>query len=288
MTTQVVRPIVGSLDADVVLPGSKSIANRALVGAALASGQSTLRNIADSDDVVAMISSLRSLGAEIHHEETTATVVGVAGRPAPPQSPLNANQSGTTARFLLPVLALAGSGTLTAHEQMLSRPMADQVAALRALGAELTAESLPISVRASVTGRSVEVASSTSSQFVSGLMLIGGCLPDGLDLHLQGEPVSQPYITMTAEVLRAFGASVEWQGDHIRIAGGGYVGREYDVEPDASTATYPLAAAAIVGGRVRVVGLGSDSIQGDVGFASVISSMGANVRVTSDAIEVRG
>lgn len=288
MTTRIVSPIDGALDSDVRLPGSKSIGNRALVVAALASGTSTLENLAASDDVLAMVSCLRLLGAEIDLVGTTASIKGVSGQPTVPEMHLDANQSGTTARFLLPVLALCGGGTLTADQQMRARPMADQVTALRKLGAELTAEALPITVTKAVSGERVDIAADTSSQFVSGLMLMGGVLPNGLVLELVGAPVSRPYMDMTAAVMRAFGVAVEWAANTIRVEPGGYHGRTYEIEPDASTATYPLAAAAIVGGRVRVGGLGSASIQGDVGFADVITSMGADVRVEPNGIEVRG
>jgi 3-phosphoshikimate 1-carboxyvinyltransferase len=166
--------------------------------------------------------------------------------------------------------------------------MADQVDALRKLGAELSAQNLPITISRPISGNRVDIAADTSSQFVSGLMLIGGTLPHGLVLDLDGDPVSRPYIEMTTAVLRSFGAYVQWNGNSIHIEAGGYEGRTFAIEPDASTATYPLAAAAIVGGRVRIPGLGSASIQGDVGFASVIESMGADLVVDSHVIEVRG
>ena len=153
----VVEPIVGALHADVTLPGSKSITNRALITAALAAGTTTLTGVGLSDDTHAMIGALACVGVEteIAADGTTVTVHGVGPNLVAPQQELDANMSGTSARFLLPVLALIGSGTLTGHEQMRARPMATLCQALTDLGAQVDNESLPITVSAPVTGSAV-------------------------------------------------------------------------------------------------------------------------------------
>ncbi|MGI9607058.1 MAG: 3-phosphoshikimate 1-carboxyvinyltransferase [Acidimicrobiales bacterium] len=284
-----VEPIVGSLDATVRLPGSKSITNRALVAAALARGESTLTGVGLSDDTRAMIGCLRQLGARIEIADRAVGVFGTAGSLTSPVDPLDANMSGTTARFVAPLLLLAGAGTITGHEQMRARPMGELVESLRQLGAEVSADSLPFSISVpDVLGSSVRIPADVSSQFVSGLLLSAPCFPRGLELALDGQVVSRPYIEMTLGVMAFFGAKSDWSGDRIRVEPTGFVGSEYVIEPDASTATYPLAAAAIVGGRVRVDGLGAASIQGDVGFSSVIEAMGADVFIEQSSIEVRG
>ena len=287
----VVEPIVGALDADLVLPGSKSITNRALITAALAPGASTLRGVGLSNDTQAMIDALSKLGVEceIAQDQTTVTVRGLGSDLVVPSEPLDANMSGTSARFLLPVLARVGSGTLTAHQQMRGRPMGTLVTALRELGAVVSSETLPIVVESGVTGNSVEIDATVSSQFISALLLTAPTFDEGLNLTLAGALVSTPYVDMTIEVMRSFGAVVNTADNVIVVEPGGYTSTDYDVEPDASTATYPLAAAAIVGGRVRVVGLGTNSLQGDAAFASsVLSPMGADVVLGDDFIEVRG
>ncbi len=283
-----VTPIEGALDLDVVLPGSKSLTNRALIVAGLTNGNSVLTGVGLSDDTRAMIGALEAIGIEVSVEGTTVTIAG-RSEPYLPTEPLDANQSGTSARFLLPVLALAGGGTLTGHEQMRARPMGELAQALRDLGAEVDTDNLPMTVSGKVTGREVSIGAEVSSQFISGLLLAAPAFPNGLDLTLVGTPVSQPYIDMTVGVMRAFGAEVDAQPNRITVEGSGYWPTKYHIEPDASTATYPLAAAAIVGGRVKVLGLGSRSTQGDAEFAErVLAPMGADVWVEKDSIEVRG
>jgi 3-phosphoshikimate 1-carboxyvinyltransferase len=288
--SRLVEPIAGTLDIDVDLPGSKSLTNRALVIAGLASGQSTLTNLGVSDDTRAMLDVLEGFGVAVELTGTTAVIEGSGGMLQTPGTPLDANMSGTTARFAAPMLLRSGGGTLTAHEQMRGRPMGELLDAMRDLGADVDGDALPITVHPVATlGSRVTVASQVSSQFISGLLLVAPALPDGLVLHLDGEVVSRPYIQMTLRVMRTFGAKADWIDDNtIEVAPGGYGAADFAVEPDASTASYPLAAAAIVGGRVRVNNLGSDSAQGDVGFADVIRSMGADVDVAPNHIEVRG
>lgn len=284
-----VEPIAGTLDSTVVLPGSKSLTNRALIVASLAEGTTTLTGVGLSDDTEAMMKCLGLLGIETSVSGTTVTVKGRGGELDVPPSELDANQSGTSARFLLPMLAIAGSGTLTGHEQMRARPMGDLTTALRGLGSTVESDVLPISVSLGVTGSEVSIGAEVSSQFISALLLCAPAFPQGLDLTLVGTPVSQPYIDMTISVMEAFGANVDALPNRIVVAGGGYDAQTYAIEPDASTATYPLAAAAIVGGRVTVAGLGSASLQGDAEFATrVLEPMGASVFVDDDSIEVRG
>ncbi len=286
--TRTVTPIAGTLDADVRLPGSKSITNRALVAAALATGSSTLVGIGRSDDTDAMIMVLRALGVDIAVEGTVATVAGSGGE-LDAGAGLDARQSGTTARFAAPLLVAAGGGRLDGHPQMRARPMADLVAAMRQLGASVDSDRLPMKVSIDgAVGARAEIPADVSSQFISALLLAGPALPDGLDLTLTGRPVSTPYIEMTLAVMAAFGVTVERSGDRYVVPPGGYTAVRYQVEPDASTATYPLAAAAMVGGRVRVEGLGRHSVQGDFGFADVIEAMGAAVHVDDQYVEVRG
>ncbi len=291
-----VRPADGPLDATVRVPGSKSITNRALVCAALADGPSTLEGALFADDTEAMLGVLRAVGLDVSTDPAAERidVVGCAGAVPASSEEIDVRQSGTTARFALPFLAL-GSGPyrVTAHPQMQARPMDTTFAALRLLGTGVEERSgsghLPAAVQAGARrSATVAVAGDASSQFLSGLLLVGPCLPDGLVLELTTELVSRPYVDLTISVMEAFGAVVERPDPQtFAVAPGGYRGRTYAVEPDASAASYPLAAAAVCGGRVRVEGLGTGALQGDAAFAEVLAAMGATVTVDATGTEVR-
>lgn len=294
-----IEPIAGTIHAVAVVPGSKSITNRALVCAALAGASSTVIGLLDSDDTMAMALGLARAGIDWQissgsEEVPTAVVHGVMGELPAPRGTIDVRQSGTTSRFLLPVLAL-GRHTyeVTAHPQMQERPMEETFAALRTLGAEIDDDArpghLPVTVRGRATGGSIEVAGDASSQFLSGLLLIGPCLEGGLTITVTTELVSRPYVELTISVMEAFGAQVRRpDGRTFRVEPTGYHHTTYHVEPDASAASYPLAAAALTGGRVEVDGLGTGALQGDAAFADVLASMGATVQRTRQGITVTG
>jgi len=255
----VVAPAAGPLDATVRPPGSKSLTNRALVCAALAPGESVIRGALAADDTDAMIEGLRALGITIEVAGEDLVVTGgtlSAGD-------VDARQSGTTARFLLPVLALApGTSRLDGSPQLRARPMADGIDALREMGAVVTEEGEPGHLPVRVTNpdlgeppKSLLVRGDASSQFLSGFLMAG------FDVEVEGPLVSRPYAEMTRQVIEAFAAGPT----------------TYDVEPDASAASYFFAAAAICGGRVTVEGLGSDSLQGDLHFVDILEAMGCTV-----------
>lgn len=281
-----IEPVAGPLDAIVTVPGSKSITNRALVCAALATGESRLEGALFADDTEAMIGVLRAVGLQVTPDPTAATITVTGGSGSLPASsePIDVRQSGTTARFALPMLALGrGSYRVGAHPQMQARPMDTTFEALRHLGAGVeglgAGGCLPATVTAGgMRSDVVKVAGDASSQFLSGLLLIGPCLPDGLVIELTTQLVSKPYVDITVAVMESFGAVVERpDAQTFAVQPGGYRARTYRIEPDASAASYPFAAAAVCGGRVRVDGLGSTAIQGDVGFLEVLASMGAEV-----------
>jgi 3-phosphoshikimate 1-carboxyvinyltransferase len=318
VTARAVVPLAGPLDAVVRVPGSKSLTNRALVCAALAAGTSSLDGVLFADDTEAMLEGLERLGIAVTADRPSSqvTVVGCGGElPAGADgATLDARLSGTTSRFLLPLLALgspSSSVRLDGAAPLRTRPMADGIAALRALDVEVVEEGepghLPVVVRgrprssatatattATATAAAtpvLTVAGDASSQFLSGLLLSAPALPAGLRLDVTGDLVSRPYVDMTVAVMAAFGAEVgsaaagspSWT-----VAGTGYRATRYAVEPDASTASYFFAAAAIVGGRVTVAGLGRGSLQGDLGFVGVLAQMGCRVEQTASSTTVTG
>lgn len=290
-----VEPVDGPLDARVVPPGSKSLTNRALVLASLAEGTSTLLGALVADDTEAMAGAMRQLGAEIVLDSDRCTVVGFGGRLRPGPLEIDARLSGTTARFVLPVLALGeGPYVLDGDQPLRDRPMGPSIEALRRLGARVDDSNrpghLPVVVSGGeLAGDGVGVEGTTSSQFTSGLLLAGAAMPRGLSVDLLGPVVSRPYLDMTLAVLRDFGVDAGTDGDRrVWVRPSRLRGTEYRIEPDASAASYFLAAAAICGGRVAVDGLGTSSLQGDARFAEVLDRMGAEVHQTATSTEVRG
>ncbi|MGN6693742.1 MAG: 3-phosphoshikimate 1-carboxyvinyltransferase [Aquihabitans sp.] len=281
-----IEPVAGSLAATPPVPGSKSITNRALVCAALAEGRSQIDGALFADDTEAMLGVLGALGIPVDADPVVASisVEGCGGAVPATDATIDTRQSGTTSRFALPLLALgSGSYRVTAHPQMQARPMGSTFDALAELGAGIellgAAGSLPATVTAGgATTRVLRVAGDVSSQFLSGLLLIGPCLPDGLIVELTTDLVSRPYVELTVAVMTSFGASVDQPDERtFAVQPGGYRATRYAVEPDASAASYPLAAAALCGGSVLVRGLGADALQGDAAFADVLAQMGAAV-----------
>lgn len=269
MNTRQIDPLDRPPDAVIVVPGSKSLTNRALVCAALAPQGSEVVGALEADDTAAMRDCLHALdsGAD-----------------------LDARASGTTSRFLLPLLAArAGRFRMDGATTLRARPMHELFHALRTMGAHVSEERerghLPVVVSGGpVRGGRVEVRGDVTSQFVSGLLLAGPLLAEGIEVVPTTALVSAPYIEMTAAVMRAFGASIEG----LRVRPGAYEPTRFEIEPDASAASYFFAAAAITGGRVTVPGIGRGSLQGDVRFVEVLERMGAVVNIGEHEISVRG
>ena len=292
-----IRPLDVPPSTTVRLPGSKSITNRALVCAALAPGETTLKGALFADDTEAMVHAVRSLGAEVscRRQEATMRIRGTAGTVGTSEGEVvDARMSGTTGRFLAPVLALSGRPvTLDGHPQLRARPFGDLAESMRRLGARVEfpsgGDGLPMTICGPLRSGEAPVAADRSSQFLSGLMLAGPLVPGGLTLSIGGSPVSRSYVEMTATVMRTFGAAVEVGPEAVKVVGGGYtpVG-SYAVEPDASAASYFWAAAAVTSGTVAVEGLGASSIQGDARFASLLHAMGASMEEVAGCTRVTG
>ncbi|MFM9172910.1 MAG: 3-phosphoshikimate 1-carboxyvinyltransferase, partial [Acidimicrobiaceae bacterium] len=267
----------------VSVPGSKSIANRALVCAALAKSESVIFNCAPGDDTEAMIDALQILGVGIARRADKIQVAGNLDLAATHELQLNAKLAGTTSRFLTALCSLrAGTSMIDGDAALRVRPMHDLHKALRDLGAQVSPVGddgyLPVRVSSGTQWQAkVAVSASMSSQFTSGLMMIAPCLPSGLEIMLSEEIVSRGYIEMTVGVMRAFGASTDFTGNQIWVGPGEYQGTSFTVEPDASSASYPLGAVAISGGSVTIEGLSRSSLQGDVEFVDLLARMGCDV-----------
>jgi 3-phosphoshikimate 1-carboxyvinyltransferase len=294
-----VTPAPGPLDATVSVPGSKSLTNRALVCAALASGPSTIDGALVADDIEAMRVALTALGAGIAQDRSSGRlmVTGTGGRLRPGPRTLDMRLSGTTSRFLLPVVALGeGEYRIDGALPLRARPMGPVLDGIRTLGAEVRDDGepgcLPVTVVApgGLAGGEVAVPGDTSSQFLSGLLLAAPYARSGVRLRLTTALVSRPYVELTVAVMGAFGVDVRGELDEamLDVPAGRYRPTAYTVEPDASTASYFLAAAALVGGRVTVTGLGAGTRQGDARLADLLAAMGAHVERTATSTTVEG
>jgi len=290
-----IRPARSGLDTTVRVPGSKSITNRALLLAALASGPSVLRGTLDADDTQAFAGGLRSLGVPVGTDDDGAwRIAGAAGRFPADEADVFCAEAGTAARFLL-AAAAAGDGAyhFDAAPQLRRRPMATLLEALRAQGAATEppgAGGLPLTLLArGLAGGRLRLPGDTSSQFISALLLAAPLGQAPLELTVDGL-VSRPYVDMTLAMMAQFGVEADGCGhEHFRVDPAAYGGRDYAVEPDASTASYFFAAAAVTGGRVRVLGLRRGGcLQGDLRFLDVLEAMGCTVSDDPGGIVVAG
>lgn len=309
MTGYRVAPLGVAIDAVVAVPGSKSIASRALFCAALADGESVLSNVPDGDDTLSMINALRELGLDIESSSTesdvsfndsgsfVASTVRVTGgrsnfRPGP--ITLQAGLAGTTSRFLTALCALGkGPYTIDGQPPLRARPMAPLHDAMSTLGVRVRATAkrghLPVTIEGpyDFSNDEVTLPGDVSSQYITALMLVAPYFSGGLRILLSTELVSRPYVRMTALIMEQFGVpGVEAGNRIIVVPPGRYSPQEFTIEPDASSAGYPLAAAAICGGRVTVPGLTKNSIQGDAGFCHVLARMGCSVQQDEAATTV--
>ena len=277
----------------VQIPGSKSVTARALFLAAAAEGSSVLRRPLLSDDSEGFAEGLTTLGYRLDRQPEAWTIEGRPAGPAVAETDVYCRDGATTARFL-PALAAAGHGTFRfdASEQMRRRPVGPLTGALRELGVDLTHELAeghhPLTVRADgIKGGALTLDAGLSSQFLTALLLVGPLTAEGLDITVS-DLVSVPYVEMTLAMMRRFGNDVRRVGDTFHVPAQPYRATDYLIEPDASTASYFLAAAALTGRTVTIPGLGSDSLQGDIRFAEVLRQMGAEVELSTDSVTVTG
>ena len=293
-----IQPIQYPPNVTITVPGSKSFTNRALLVAALANGNSTLTGALFSDDTHYMCNALRKLGIQIseNREQSTFNVIGNGGNIPVHGAELYVGNSGTTTRSLISYVSLGhGEFVLDGDEPMRhSRPMSDLLDALTQLGVCARSQNenghLPIIIQADgLKGGKTSLDASKSSQFLTSLLLIAPCADMGMEIEVIGD-LKTPYIDITMAVMETFGVKVSHKDyRHFHIAGGQqYQPRAYNIEPDASSASYFFAAAALTGGSVTVQHITTDSTQGDVQFVHVLEQMGCKVSVSDAGITVQG
>ncbi|XVA00676.1 3-phosphoshikimate 1-carboxyvinyltransferase [Prescottella equi] len=286
------------VDASVTLPGSKSITNRALILAALASGPSTITGALRSRDTDLMIQGLRALGVAITATPDAATGTTLHVVPGPMTgAAVDCGLAGTVMRFLPPAAALAeGTVAVDGDEQARTRPLGTILDALRALGADIDGDALPFTVHGhgGLRGGTVTIDASGSSQFVSGLLLSAARFDEGVTVRHQGGSLpSMPHIDMTVEMLREAGVTVHTPGesgdaDTWKVLPGKIDPVDWVVEPDLSNATPFLAAAAVTGGTVRVPLWPSRTTQPGDAIRGILAEMGADVRLEEGVLSVTG
>jgi 3-phosphoshikimate 1-carboxyvinyltransferase len=290
-----IQPLDGPVGATVQVPGSKSVTNRVLLVAALADGPSTIRNPLFSDDSYYLMHALVRLGFDLNADAEAGETSLHGQKGIIPNSDVEVfvGNAGTVARFLPPALALGeGPYVVGGTPRMQERPVADLVDAMRLLGAAVgyveEEGRFPLRVEGGgLSGGEVRVRGKSSSQFVSGLLMATPYAREPVVLQVEGRE-EWPYVGITTDVMRAFGVEVAVEGTRYGVEPAVYGAREYAVEPDASAASYFMAAAAVAGGWVRIPGLGAGSAQGDLRFAQVLGEMGCEVEVGEESVEVRG
>lgn len=281
----------GPLHGAITVPGSKSLTNRALVCAAMARGESLIQNPSDSTDTAMMVNGLNQLGVLARPAGGTLIVEGTGGKLFAPRFPIPVGNAGTTLRFLLSVAARAqGVTVFEGSDRMGERPISDLVDAFRDLG--IVVEHHPGIARYAVHGGTfhggkVTISGEKSSQFISSLLLAAPGTALGVAVHGTGELASAPYLAMTVEVMRQFGVEVGVKGtDYSVFPGASYRPTRYEVEPDASSATYAFGAAAVAGGTVTVTGVRQGSIQSDAGLLEMLGEMGCSIEWIPEGVTV--
>ncbi|HEY7425927.1 MAG TPA: 3-phosphoshikimate 1-carboxyvinyltransferase [Gemmataceae bacterium] len=295
-----IEPLALPPCATIRVPGSKSITNRALVLAALVSDHFPchLRGVLRSEDTEVMMWALRALGfvvESIWHQDLVRVFRGEKTLIPATQADLFVANSGTTMRFLTALVSLGhGRYRLDGVPRMRERPISDLLQALEQLGVRAWSEAgngcPPVVIEADgLPGGRARVRGDVSSQFLSGLLMVAPFARADVRLEVEGPLVSEPYVNMTVAMMQRWGAEVRVEDRSFRVsAGREYDLSGYDIEPDASAASYFWAAAAITGGRVGVAGLSMQSLQGNVRFAEVLEDMGCTVVRGETGITVRG
>jgi 3-phosphoshikimate 1-carboxyvinyltransferase len=310
-------PIAHPLNATVRVPGSKSITNRALLIASLATGTTKITNALFSDDSKYFANALKTLGFDIQLDEPNheMTITGLGGKIPAKKAELFIGNAGTAARFLSAFFTLGnGEYILDGDSRMRERPIGDLVDALTQLGATITTADdrprttssavrgprsevyPPIKITASgLPGGKTKIAGNISSQFLSALLMVAPYAKSSIEILLTTDLNSKPYVDMTISIMQDFGVQVQRDGyksfviplTSYELQDTKHVTRNsYPIESDASAASYFFAAPAICGGTVKVENISRNSVQGDIAFLNILSTMGCTIEETDNSISV--
>lgn len=285
----------GNLKADLKIPGSKYIANRALPLAAMAEGTSIIRNIPLNNDIMQAIEAYHSLGVEINLDGNQATVEGNAGNFPQLNTEIDCGESGTLMRFISGVACLAGGNIrITGSPRIQERPVGELVDSLGQLGARIDRENgecPPIVIKSSsLKGGKTEIDGSKSSQFISALLLVAPYAREDVEIEILGKSVSSSYIDLTCEIIDEFGVKIEQNGpqNYLIKSGQTYQSRDFTIPTDWSTANFFFAAAALTGGKVSIDKLDLNTSQGESSFIDVLEKMGCKVDKKGGKVTLEG
>jgi len=281
--------IYGMVDA----PPSKSYTHRSVIIASLARGESTLHNPLKAEDTLASADACKKFGAGIQEKPRKWIIEGVDGHPKTPDDVLDLKNSGTSLRILTSVAGLAEHYTiLTGDSSLRSRPMQDLINALKPLGVKVISSRMngkpPIIVKGGFKGGKTSILGSVSSQFISSILIAAPLSPEEVELKIEGEFISKPYVDMTIDVMEKFNATVEFNKKErtFHIKPQGYAGRDYKIEGDYSSASYLLGAVAVAGGELTIRNLPRDSKQGDKLILDILEDMGAEIRRKPEEVTI--
>ena len=285
---------VKNLDSEITVPGSKYIANRVLIIAALANGNSIIKNVPDNEDINATIEALKKLGIKINKKNSDLEIIGNGGKINSPNGEINVKESGTLLRFITGLAALAeGKTVITGSNRIKERPISDLLNSLKDLGIEcksLNDENPPVEViGGTLNGGTTKIKGNVSSQYISSLLLISPYAKNDVKIIIELDLVSKSYVDMTISLMEEFGIKVE--NDNYKAlkvkSGQKYNAMDYEIPGDWSSANYFLAAAAIVPGKVKINGI-DNSAEGEAKFADALGKMGCKVNRKDDSIEITG
>lgn len=287
------KPITGT----VVVPGSKSMTNRALLLAALSKESSILRGVLFSDDSRHFLQCLVDLGFEldINEEEKNVRIQGTGGNIPKKKATIHVGSAGTAARFITAMLALSdGEYTIECSKQMEKRPMAELFRVLSSMGAEFTylneKEHLPVKVKGNGGNcKDIQMDISKSTQFLSAMLMVTPVTKSGIKIQITSEKKTGSYIHITENMLKGFGVEVSFDGEIYEVKGNQelHIG-DYYIEPDVSAACYFYGMAALTQGRVKVKNVHANSMQGDMKFLDLLVQMGCEKTEEADGIIIQG
>ena len=279
-----------TISGTVTAPSSKAQTHRALFAALLSNGRTTIQNPLSCDDTQATANSITSLGASLDITKDRWVVNG-SGKPRTPTRAIECGESGVTLRFTIPIASLTGAEVqLNCAEALTRRPLEPLIESMRELGIEVAASSSGVRVRGrSPKGGSVHIRGDVSSQFISGLLLAGPLMPNGLELNLSSKLESRGYVSLTVNAMNHHGIRVEPNNTFTKLsisAGQSYNGATHLIPGDYSSAAFPIVAAAITNSKILIRGLAKDSNEPDSIITQILSRMGIETRYATEGLMV--